>query len=157
MHRLRPQRLGLVAVCCVFVAHAVSAFEVTPSGGNGGQTLTVGGESVSVTVLRSSAIFDNHLTAEDEPSPEIPCRMPKGFTVFLGWFDAPTELVLSLTTSEGNVWFTGPVDRNTDAKPHAELTVTGPDTVLVEWEDQSGSGDADYDDCVVELNIAPAH
>jgi hypothetical protein len=154
---MRPQRLGLIAICCVSLAHPVTAFEVTSSDETGGQTLTVGGESVSVTVRRSNAQFNNRLTVEDEPSPEIPCKMPQGFTVFLGWFDAPTELVMSLTTSEGDLWVTGPGDRNADAEPHAHLTVTGPDTVLVEWEDQSGAGDADYDDCVVELNIAPAH
>lgn len=133
------------------------AFEILPSDDpeDAGQTLTVEREIVALTVVRSSAGFDDRLAlVGDPPDAGVLCRsVPVGFTVPLGRFPTRTELALSLTTPDGDVWTSGPGAGNPDLVPHARITVTGPDTVLVEWEDLSGGGDADYDDCVVALKI----
>jgi len=155
-HRLA----ALLSVCCLIAVPTARGFELMPAddGETAGQTLTVRGEVVSMTLLGGVSGFDNRIAPPDAaPGAALSCRtLPAGFTALLGCFDARTELGLTLATPEGDVWTMGPAVDNGDLVPHARLSATGPDTVLVEWEDLNGGGDADYNDCLVELKITPA-
>ena len=158
MQQLFVGLAALVAAVSV-VAPSASAFEVSPPdiGRDAGQRIFVHGETVSATVLGASGGFDNRLTLDGLSEDDgIACgSVPVGFTSLIGEFDAPTEMVMTLTTPEDNVWTTGPGADSPDAVPHARLTILGDDRVLMEWEDLSGGGDGDYNDCVVELLITP--
>jgi hypothetical protein len=154
----RARTLGVVAG--LLLAAPARAFEIGPADDPeaGGQTLAVEREIVALTVVGASAAFENRLgLADDPPDAALPCnRVPPGFTMLVGRFDEPTELALALTTPDGHVWRLGPGSDNADMLPHARLSLAGPDTVLVEWEDLPSGGDVDYDDCVVQLRISPA-
>jgi hypothetical protein len=155
---LRPLVAALVAV--VLWAPATSAFVLSPASDDehdAGQTLTVENEVVTLTLVSADAGFDNLVTLVDEsPDTGIACRTtPPGFTALLGRFMEPTELALSLTTPENRVWTTGPGTDNSDHLAHARMSATAPDTVLVEWEDNAGGGDLDFNDCVLRLTITP--
>ena len=158
--RLHHRLAVVLPVCCVLEASVARGFQLTPAdeGEDAGQTLTVQGEVVTLTILGSSAGFDNQLApAGNLPEVGVSCRdAPIGFTSLIGRFDARQELALTLTTPEGDVWSMGPGVDNDDLVPHARAVVTGPDSVRVEWEDLRGGGDVDYDDCVVELRITAA-
>lgn len=158
--RMHHRLAALLPVCCLIAVSTARGFELTPAedGGAAGQTLIVQGEIVSLTLLGGVSGFDNQIAPPDAaPGAALSCRtLPAGFTALLGRFDARTELGLMLTTPEGEVWTIGPAVDNDDLVPHARLSATGPDTVLVEWEDLNGGGDADYNDCRVELKITPA-
>jgi hypothetical protein len=138
------------------------AFVLTPADVNDdaqapGQTLTVDHEVVTLTLVKALAGFDNVVRAADDAADAgIAClTTPAGFTELVGRFTEPTELVLSLTTPEGNVWTTGSGADNLDKLAHARLSVVDTDAVLVEWEDTAGGGDLDYNDCVFRLTITP--
>ena len=158
--KLHHRLAALSFTCCLLIASTTWGFEIVPAddGGAAGQTLTVQGEVVSMTLLGGSSGFDDQIAPPNAaPGAALSCRtLPAGFTAPLGRFDARTELALTLTTPEGEVWTMGPAVDNDDLVPHARLSATGPDTVLVEWEDLNGGGDADYNDCRVELKITPA-
>ena len=157
---LRYRLAALLPVCCLIVVSSAQGFELAPAedGETAGQTLTVQGEEVSLTLLGSVSGFDNQISLPDAPpGAALSCReLPVGFTVSLGRFKSRTELVLTLTTPEGDVWSTGPAIDNDDLVAHARLSEVDDDSVLVEWEDLNGGGDADFNDCVVELTITPA-
>ncbi|HXG35796.1 MAG TPA: DUF4114 domain-containing protein [Dehalococcoidia bacterium] len=63
------------------------------------------------------------------------------------------EITLSLTTSQGYRYFTGPASRNPDGKVHARIEQLMPSRLQIVWEDYFGGGDEDFNDCVVILNV----
>ena len=158
--RLHHRLVAVLPVYCVLAASVAAGFELTPAdeGEDAGQSLTVQGEVVTLTILESISGYDNHLApAGSIPEAGVSCRdAPMGFTSLIGRFGARQELELTLTTPAGDVWTMGPGIGNDDLVPHARATVTGPDSVRVAWEDLRGGGDVDYNDCVVELRITPA-
>jgi len=161
MTRSALRRLATLILLCLIVAAPgiASAFYVVPAdeGETAGQRLIVENEIVVVTMVGASAAWNNAITWEGDARGDFLCRdVPPGFTSVVGRFQRRTELPLGLITPEGDVWTTGPAERNRDNVAHARLTVTGPDSVLVEWEDQPGGGDVDYNDCVVQLSITRA-
>ena len=85
----------------------------------------------------------------DGPTPRTTVRrLPER-----GHYDAATELFFSLATPVGDTWLSGPGERNQDKFAHARPTQVAPDTVLLEWEDLSGGGDADFNDCIISIAI----
>ena len=152
--------LTLMPLCLVVAAPGIaSAFYVAPAkeGDTAGQSLIVNREMVVLTMVGSSAAWNNAMAWGGDAQGSFLCHdVPPGFTTVVGRFRRPTDLLLTLTTPEGDVWTAGPGERNRDGAAHARLTATGPNTVRVEWEDQPGGGDSDYNDCVVDLSITPA-
>jgi PKD repeat protein len=151
-------------------AERVAALTLTPGSGphNAGQKLILNNEAVSVRFVSVEAGFQNEF-GKAKPDPADPnyarevlyfiCQAPTppGTTVEAGTFAGEQELVFYLRTS-GNprrTWFTGPGNRNVDGDAHARMTQTSATTVRLAWEDQFDLGDADYDDCVVDVIITP--
>jgi len=92
---------------------------------------------------RDGVIFNNQST-------------PIGSEVNLGSFAVGTELVFRIETSGGNIFRTGPADRNPDNVFHAAVSTTNGQT-FVGFEDLLGGGDQDYDDLVFAFtNVAAA-
>jgi len=120
-----------------------------------GQTLTVENESVVLTFVGASSAYDDEfrLTSPDAERSFSCADAVPGLTVPGGHYDAATELFFSLATPVGDTWLSGPGERNQDKFAHARLTQVAPDTVLLEWEDLSGGGDADFNDCIISIAI----
>lgn len=152
---LAAHALAALVLTAPAVGHAFVIGVATDDDHGAGQSLSVNGEFVTMTVVSASAGYDNVISlASDPPGSGIPCRtVPPGFTVPLGRFTAPTDLVLSLATPVDDLWTTGSGADNGDVVAHARLSVVSADTVRVEWEDTAGGGDLDYNDCVVTLQI----
>jgi len=160
MHR----RLGFAAAAALSLLVALrdtaTAFELTPAPDDdpneAGQMLTVEHETVTLGFVSALSGWDDELTWEGLAAGSgLRCHdATPGASMELGRFDARSELLLFLTTAEGDVWSSGPGERNADGAAHARLTVVAPDTVLVEWEDLPAGGDRDYNDCVVTLTIS---
>jgi|SRR5215475_11629331 len=149
---------GVIAVLLLVAPPVGLGFEISPAtdrAHNAGQSLRVAGELVTMTVVSADGGYDNLVSiASDAPDEGVPCHsVPPGFTVLLGRFATPTELVLSLATPVGEVWTTGRGADNRDQVAHARVSVVDPETVRVEWEDLADGGDYDYNDCVVTLGI----
>jgi hypothetical protein len=93
---LRYRLAALLPVCCLIAVSSAQGFEIAPAedGGSAGQTLTVHGEDVSLTLLGGVSGFDNQIAPPDAvPGAALSCRaLPVGFTVPLGRFAARTEL-----------------------------------------------------------------
>lgn len=157
-NRQRGLAAGALAAILLTAPTVGRAFVIGPATDdehNAGQSLSVSGEFVTLTVVSAAAGYDNVVSVEgDPPGSGVACSsVPPGFTVPLGRFAAPTDLVLSLATPVGDVWSTGSRADNGDVIAHARLSAVGADTVRVEWEDLAGGGDLDYNDCVVTLTI----
>ena len=157
-------RLGSIAVvglgCLLIVRTTARGFQLTAATedvDNAGQSLTVEHEVVALTFVGASAGWNDKVGWEGPvASAVLDCHeVVPGFTMLVGSYDGREELQLSLTTPDGVVWTTGPGDRNSDGVPHARLRAISPDTVRVEWEDLPTDGDADFNDCVVDLRISP--
>jgi hypothetical protein len=131
------------------------AFELGDEDVDGaGQTLTVHDETVEAIFVAQASGFNDAIGWEGT-DPVFTCYdVEPGFTTLVGAFKGQHEVVMTLTTPEGDVWTSGPGDRNTDDLAHARLSQIAPDTVLVEWEDLRGGGDRDYNDCVYKLRFA---
>ncbi|HEY8171573.1 MAG TPA: hypothetical protein VIH21_00675, partial [Dehalococcoidia bacterium] len=130
-----------------------------------GQTLTLNNENVNITFVSREAQSNNRF-GRAVPSGSGYSAGPLYFTcssatpgtvVDAGDFNGTSELVMYLRTAgpSSPTYFTGPGTRNPDNKAHARMTQQDATTVRLEWEDQSGLGDADFDDCIVDIIITP--
>jgi len=155
LRTLAAHALAALVLTAPAVGHAFVISAATDDDHGAGQSLSVNGELVTMTIVSAKAGYDNVISlASDPPGSGISCdTVPRGFTVPLGRFTTPTDLVLSLATPVGDLWTTGSGADNGDVVAHARLKLVGADTVRVEWEDMAGGGDLDYDDCVVTLQI----
>ena len=113
---------------------------------------------MTVTLVSTEAGFNNLLGMESPVDLNVfHCKeVYPGFPVGVGTLPAG-ELELRLTTPEGSphTYYTGPGSRNPDGVVHAHLDSLSPSAVGVSWEDQYGGGDEDFNDCVVDVIVAP--
>lgn len=152
--------LSVPFVAAALVAHSSPARSftlglATDPVHDAGQTLTVRDESVELVFVSASSAYDDEfrLTSPDGERSFSCAKAIAGLTVPGGHYDAETELLFSLAIPPGDAWMSGPGDRNPDQFAHARLTQVEADTVLLEWEDLPGGGDADFNDCVVLIVI----
>lgn len=114
---------------------------------------------VSLEVLDSDAFFTS-VFWRFGPGPEVGLgfnNQQVGQVVNIGEVPANTELILGIVVDNtGNIFKTGPGDRNPDNAVHATIGAIGPD--IVGFEDKAvGEPDADfdYDDAVVQITTEP--
>jgi hypothetical protein len=125
------------------------------------QRLTVSGDSlflnqtsnVRVQLVGANADFNNIFGIQSPVNQDLfRCQreVPIGF-ILDGGNRGPGELILRLTTPEGFTYSTGPGGRNPDGQVHVRYQVISPDQVRIEWEDLFNLGDADFNDCTVDI------
>lgn len=149
-------------------ADAFALLPPTDATNNAGQRLTLNNETVNVRFVSVDAQFANRF-GEAVPNPADPTyapgdlyfvcsgSTPPGTSVDAGTFAGTQELVFYLRTPENppRTYFSGPGERNFDGRAHARMTQRDATTVRLEWEDQRNLGDADYNDCVIDIIITP--
>ena len=119
----------------------------------GDNRIVVNASQVQVSLVWYEAEWDNIFGMDSPASQDIfHCKsQPAGVPIDLGIFGAG-ELVFRLKTPEGT-WLTGPASRNADNIQHAQLEPISDTVIRIHWEDQSGGGDQDFNDCNVEVTI----
>jgi hypothetical protein len=117
-------------------------------------SILINASQVQVSLVWYEAEFDNVFGMKSPESQDIfHCNsQPAGDPIDLGTFGAG-ELVFRLKTPEGNTWLTGPASSNTDNFQHAQLEQWSDTAIRIHWEDTSGGGDQDFNDCNVEVTI----
>lgn len=132
----------------VGVAHAFSVL--------GGQIYSTGGE-INVTVEPSSAGYTHNLWLYSPTAQYIAKNYEVGNIVNLGSFAAGTELIFGIyVNNTGDIFKTGPGDRNGDGLAHATVDFQSEGVAIVGFEDLYGGGDLDYNDCVFKFDGAIA-
>lgn len=115
------------------------------------------GGLVTVEVLSASSALTSDLYL-DVPLPVtfIATNRDVGTIVTLGPFSPGVELIFALQVppgagGTGGRWFTGDASRNADGVVHASADPDGAGCIIVGFEDLSGGGDHDYNDCVFRM------
>lgn len=121
----------------------------TPAMADLGDGLYAAGGNVTVEILGGSAGYTSDLSLAFPAEMAIGSNREVGKIVNLGSFASGTEMVFQLFVRDTETsFYTGPASRNPDGLIHANVTWESPNVALVGFEDITGGGDMDYDDCV---------
>ena len=113
-----------------------------------GDGLYAAGGDVTVEILESSAGYTSDLSLSSPSEIYIGSNRDLGLIVNLGAFTAGTEMVFRLFVRDTEqAYFTGAGSRNPDEIIHANVTWESANVAIVGFEDISGGGDFDYNDC----------
>ena len=149
--------LAILLILIVGLPAAASAFTLSEGDANdAGQVLTVANESVQLRFAGASTSMEDEFIWDASPEGSFYCNEASADETFdVGSFTKATQLDFFLRTPWTPFWSTGPAENNGDGVTHARVTQTGPNTVVIGFEDCGGGGDRDYNDCRVELTITP--
>ena len=156
----RPCALACTALFVGFLSTPAQAAPILE------QTLIATGGDVVVTFVSKEAEYTSELFLDGRFGDELGTIFNSwttelGTSMNLGTFADGTELIFKLLVKQtGDIFYTGPGDRNRDGVPHA-MTENVAGQVFVGFEDLFGGGDLDYNDVVfaftnVTLSDQPA-
>jgi hypothetical protein len=114
--------------------------------------------NIRVQLVDSSADFNNVFGIQRPINQDLfRCQreVPIGFILDSG-NRGPGELVFRLTTPEGFTYSTGPGCRNPDGQVHVRYQAISSNQVRIAWEDLFNLGDADFNDCIVDIVASEA-
>ncbi len=135
------------------VAAALAAEEAVASCGattdGSGQLFATGG-TVKVMIGSGTSAASQTFKQFSSSVTVIGTNTDVGQIVDLGTFPAGQELIFGITTGSGNTYMTGPANRNPDMRVHARV-INYNEELVVEFEDQLGGGDNDYNDASIHL------
>lgn len=119
-----------------------------------GGRLYATGTEITIAVLPTEGTFytSELLLFDGASSRVLTTNDATGTVVPIGAFLSGTELVFGIRVLDtGQVYRTGPSDRNPDDTPHATVQFLEPGRIRLAFEDVYGGGDKDFDDAVFEL------
>lgn len=147
--------LGAAALVSVGVAMPAAAQIVVNPTTIGQRVIVASTDDVIARFVDSTALLSSNLFLDGRSGIIFNNQnTPVGTTVNLGSFAVGTELVFRIETSDGNIFRTGPAERNPDGLFHAAVSTTDGET-FVGFEDQLNGGDRDYDDLIFAFtNVA---
>jgi len=123
-----------------------------PTRGGVGYRVCSTARRVSTQVLEAESGFTNALRILAPRRRSLGLDSDTGTTSELGTFTQGRELVLGIRVREtGDLFRTGPANRNADGVRHAAVHERQDGTVVVGFEDSEGAGDRDFNDAVVLL------
>lgn len=144
-------KMGTLAVAALCAAASMSSAQI-------GDPIVASGGDVTITILESTAGFTSDLYFDGPGGPIlIGSNRDVGTSVNLGSFLPGTELVFRLFVRDTETtFFSGLASRNPDDLAHARVDpFVG--YSIVGFEDITGGGDLDYDDCTFRFeNVVPA-
>lgn len=132
-------------IAAIVVAASATA---VPAMADLGDMLFASGGDVTVEILDSSAGYTSDLSLAFPSEIYIGSNREVGKVVNLGAFAEGTEMMFKLFVRDTETsFFTGAAERNPDGIFHARVTWESANVALVGFEDITGGGDFDYDDC----------
>lgn len=124
--------------------------------GPGGQLFAAGGQ-VEVEILQSNSDNTNDIFLFKSGQPPLLIGSDNQTTrlVHLGALPAGSEILFGIKVREtGNTFKMGAASRNFDGVVHARVQCVTEAIVKVYFEDQTGGGDNDFNDAIIQVKIS---
>jgi hypothetical protein len=124
--------------------------------GPGGQLFAAGGQ-VEVEILQSYSDSTSDIFLFKEGQAPLPIGSDDQTTrlVHLGALPAGSEILFGIKVREtGNTFKMGAASRNSDGVVHARVECITEAIVKIYFEDQSGGGDHDFNDVIIQVRIS---